>query len=318
MRLRLITLLFVALALCVQAQEGPPSPSSVIESLTLQNGRKPGPIREFGVFSCGAYYQESRENRTLARELAGMGDASLPSLDAAFDSLEKGGLHSPFAENAVWMFYAYAKIKGVAAYPRLRKMVGDPGLASLRGGLDAAIALSLGLTSYVSSSRQVSGNILCSSEEPRDGLDQLVLAWERDNRRAFEARLGPAAKSALQSLLKGRDWVALRAEFWRRGQGRNVALGYQFSATGRWAEPAETLEQEQGGGGGGVLTVESSLSQPTEFQMDVRLESGSGATCGVHIVKFLRSAGAEASPGRYLIDNADLASLLRSISSCSA
>ena len=198
-RVSVSVVLFAVLSHGAYGQDAHRSASDVIKLLTFQTER-PGadPARRF-LFSCGEDYADRLENRALARELVDLGASSLPDLEAAFESIERFGIYSPFADNAGLLFDAYAKITGPAwAFSRLRKMIGIPQLAALQGGLDVSIALSLGLTSYVSGSRGIIGEPIfsCAPEEPRDALDRLALAWELGDRRAFEEKLGPHAKAA--------------------------------------------------------------------------------------------------------------------------
>jgi hypothetical protein len=296
-------------ALVTNAQEERQIPSDLIRRLTNQVGRTPGPIGQLGIFTCGSYYAESGENRVLARALVSLGAASIPHLDAAFDAIEDRGLRSPFAENAVWMFFAYAKIEGTSAYARLRNMASDPKLVSLQAGLDASIALSLGLTSYVSDSRKMSSGVVCRNEQPRDALDRLFLAWEKDDRRSFEAQLGPSARAALKALLNGTTWAEVRTDYWRGKRAHGIALKYRVDTPGPWSEPPETLEDK-------VEGIAATPAQPAEFRLNVHLRSGPGVECGDRAVVFVRTASGETSIGRYLIDNSDIASLLRAMTTC--
>jgi hypothetical protein len=292
------------------------SPVDLIKFLTYQSVRPVSLAREFGAFSCGSADAEGREDRAAAASLVKLGSSAIPSLEGAFDSLEEQGRRSEFSTGAAWLFYAYAKIEGPTALLRLRRMISNPGLNFLQPSLDYAVALSLGLTSYVSSSRQIPAGemIYCDGEMPRDTLDELVLAWERNNRSALEASLGPNARVALQSLLdKGRSWAAVRADLWRGKSGSDVAMGYRFDIAGRWAKPAETLEQEQE-----EQAVVDVGRRPVNLQFDTLLKGSSGGDCGRHAIKFLRSQSTGSFVAKYLVDNSDLGDLLRSIAACAA
>jgi hypothetical protein len=108
-------------------------------------------------FQCGLY----KEDRAAAISLARLGQPALPSIEAALDSV---GQYRPpdLAVGSGWFLAAYASIKGRDAFPRLRRMAADPGLRALASEIDDAISLSLGLTSYVSSSRGLSRITDCS------------------------------------------------------------------------------------------------------------------------------------------------------------
>ena len=137
------------------AQTKEQSPADLIRFLTYQSDRPPSFAQEFGQLSCGSEDAEAHDSRAAAASLARLGASALPSLEGALDSIEKKGERSEFSSGAPWLLYAYAKIEGPAAFSRLRRMIARPRLNFFQAGLDNAIALSLGLTSYVSSSRRV-------------------------------------------------------------------------------------------------------------------------------------------------------------------
>jgi hypothetical protein len=287
------------------------SPADLIKFLTYQSDRQPNPMREFGVFSCGWADVEGHENREAAASLVKLGASAIPSLEGALDSVERQGRQSEFTAGATWLLYAYAKLEGPIAYPRLQRMISSPRLNLLQPGLDNAVALSLGLTSYVSSSRRIPAGemIYCDGETPRDVLDQLILAWEKNNLPSLEASLGPSAKAALQSLLRGKDWEAIRADLWRGKSGGNVAMGYRFDTAGRLAKPVETLEEEE-------RQVVDLARIPMNFELDTLLKNGSGGDCGKRRIKFFSPKDKETVVVKYLVDNTDLQDLLSSIAAC--
>lgn len=290
------------------------SPVDLIKFITHQSDRKLSLACEFGQFPCGCEDAEIRADRAAAASLVKLGASAVPSLESALDSLEGKGQDSEFANGAGWLFYAYAKIEGSAALPRLRRMIGNPRLNSLQRALDSAVALPLGLTSYVSGSREITmgETIYCEGATPRDALDELVLAWERNNRQALEANLGPKARVALRSLLHGRNWAAMRADLWRGKSGSDVAMGYRFDVAGRWAKPAGTLEQEE------EQAVVDLAQIPVNVEIDAILKGSSGGDCGRLRIKFFRSPGREGLFAKYLVDTSDLGDLLRSIAACAA
>jgi hypothetical protein len=191
-------------------------------------------------------------------------------------------------------------------------MEGDALQGLDRPNLDDAIALSLGLTSYVSDSRSGIRRFRCvRSPEPRDALDQLILAWEKNDRSMLEASLGPRARGALTALLKGSTWEAMQSELWQGKSGDGLAVGYRFGISGGWAEPDETLEQEREPGDAAVL------SQQDDFRLDTFFKDRSGKDCSKHSVSFVTSTvGAEKESPAYLVDNSDLGDLLGTIASC--
>lgn len=291
-----------------RAQTQDQSPSDLIRFLTYQSDRpdKWGVVR--GIFSCGAANGEAREDRAVARSLVRLGVLAIPDIEEALDSIERLGQQSKFATNSGWLLFAYARIEGSAAYPRLRRMIGKPELAFLQNGLDNSLALSLGLTSYVSASQVPMRISRCRRDEPRDALDQLILAWERNDRPWLEAILGPSARAALNTLLKGRTWEGMRAELWHGDSSADVAVGYRFEVPGPWSEPEETLDDRAE-----HENATMSLANP---DLDTLFTDGAGGDCGRHRVKFLKTQVDGSAAVTYLVDNSDLGDLLRSIASC--
>jgi hypothetical protein len=272
--------------------------------------------------------------------LVGWGSSAVPAIEDALDSFEARGEESKVASKLGWLLLAYARIKGPAAYPRLRRMYNQRlsvyGADSYENDLDRSVALALGLTSYVSATagsqalrqcaldtarslsrtpcvapwRQIPFLALnCNRvDEPRDALDRLILAWEKDDRVSVEASLGPRAKIALDQLLKGRGWTRMRSELLPVKAGRRVAFGYQFVLSGRWVEPDETLEGDKGGG--------TSEAVPVNPEIEALFRNSSGAACGKMHLSFSKTP----PPGmaEYMVDTPELADLLQVISSCAA
>ena len=233
----------------------------------------------------------------------------MPELERAFDSLEKYGQKSEFATNTGWLLLAYAQIKGPAALPRLRKMIGNPSLDFLGLSLDDSIALSLGLTSYLHKS--VTGRVgRCGAPEPRDTLNQFIQSWMAGDRVLFEETLAPIAGARPTNLLAGRSWAEMQAELGSKGLRRNLGMGYRFDVSGRWAEPEEMLKETR--------SVGVAVPHGPSFALDTLLKDGMGNDCGRLRIEFVE--GSDAAMGRrgYLIGNDNLPAILNSISSCAA
>ncbi len=143
-------------------------------------------------FHCGIVIGPRQERQT-AKELVQLGRTAVPDLERAFDSLERKGWESSLYENADWLFFAYARILGLAAVPRLQRMARNPKLADPRRGLDDALALALGLTSYVSPTHGPSASLVCGRDLPRDALDKLVESLEHGDLPKLQETLGPEA-----------------------------------------------------------------------------------------------------------------------------
>jgi len=305
-------LLLVLTATAGASEPNESSAPDLLRYLTYQAGR-PGRDARQAFFECGEDVAAARDDRRAANSLVALGAAAIPDIEKALDSMEKRGLQSPFIFNGSWLLIAYAKISGVAAYPRLVRMIGNPGLRQDEYSLDASVAISLGLTSYVDRFGKYYGvGIACSTKEPRDALDRMILAWENNDGPSLEAGLGPQAKVALRSLLKGRSWAEMRAGLWHGQEGGSVAMGYRFETSGPWAEPVENLDDALAM----ARTVVNLESLPRDPLLDTLLRTRAGRDCGRQQVKFLTSQDTFMHRLMYLVDNPDLGNLLRSISAC--
>jgi len=277
------------------------SPADLVAFLTYQAGRE----RESdtaGFFTCGKSTESV--DRAAAVALSKMGERAVPTIKAAFDSAD--GSELPI--NTVWLLLAVARIEGPAGYEWIQQMSRRPGAFS-EGNIDMATALALGLTSFVSTSRFPGIQLWCTrAEEPRAVLDEMINAWERDDRTLLEKTLGPDAREALRSLLKGRDWSDVRRDLWGSGSPEGAAIGYRFKTPGRWAEPDETLDDE---------SPPWAEGRTGAFDLSVAFTTRTGTSCETRGVRFLGVArGLVVST--YLVDAPDLEGLLRSIAVCAA
>lgn len=258
-----------------------------------------------GIFNCG----QAVADQTAARSLVKLGDSALPEIEKELEKIQQRG--RKVGDGSPWLQLAYARIRGPAGFSRLRRMEVDSNVGVHRSNVDGALALSLFLTSYVSDSRPLLRNIRCTrGPEPRDALDQFILAWEKDDRQWLEASLAPRAKIALNSLLAGKTWADLRSELWPTNLSANAAVGYRFAIAGRWSEPVETLDDPQDN---------RDLILPENPDLDTLFKSRSGTDCGKLLVKFIKTE-VGVGPGylMYLVDNSDLRNLLQVIGSCAA
>jgi len=246
--------------------------------------------------------------RAAAAALAKLGDAALPAINAALDSVEELGEPSKFAYNAELLLLADAGIRGPVAYSRLARMIGRSEFAFISLGLDRAAAVSLGLTSYVSSTRTAMRVFNCGrTEDPRDALDQLILAWETDDRASLQASLGPNAQANLNSVLDKRTWADLRAQLWPSNSSTAVSVGYQF-VNFPFLAPEGTLEVK----GKSINTVEF----PVNTAIEVLLKNKAGRECARYSVEFIKVREPGGPLPSYVIDNRDSIGLLKAIASC--
>jgi hypothetical protein len=263
--------------------------------------------RQNALFTCGSLGSEAATGRRVAASLARLGEPAVPNIEQTLARLEELGRQSGYADNAFWLLHAYAKADGAAALPRLCGMISSPHLGFLRPDLDSAAALALGLTSYVDSLRRPA-TVLCRHFEPRDALDDLVLAWQAGDRARVTAALGPEAKKALGNALNGTSWEHLRAALRRIRPGAALAVGYQFNVAGPWSQPPETLDDHGQDG---------SAYAPADLNIETIFKDGSGHDCGRRRVRFL-APSAVGADGRYFVDEAEIAGLLDLIASCSS
>jgi hypothetical protein len=296
----------LVLRFCANGQTQDESPSGLIKFLTYQSGRLRG-AEQNDRFDC-RIETEGRQDRAAYEVLLSLRTKAIPAIEQYLDSLQRADRETAYAlgYNSKWVLYAYAKIEGAAAFPRLRQMVGDAKLFSLRLSLDDSLALALDLTSYLSRFYPATGILRCHSRQPRDGLNQMILAWEQDDRSLLEASLGQQAKTALNSLLEGRTWAGLRAELLPATSGGDFALGYRFEVPSVWSVPEAGIED---------LMDVASENGP---ELETRFKSRSGGDCGTYRIKFLRVPAVQPGGAPYLVDNADLGDLLRLIGSCAA
>jgi len=261
--------------------------------------------------SCGI----TKADRIAAIALARSGQSVLPDIQNELDLVQK--LERPESKVGTgWLLEVFARLEGPRAFPRLLKMANTPQMAYWIEALDDSIALSIGLTSYVSGSRPPDTLVSCvRASEPRRALNQLILAWERSDQDNLEASLGPHAMSRLRQLLQGKTWGDLRAKLWQAQLGERTAVGYHFEISHRWAEPEETLDE----------TNEASIPFDHEKpEIPTRFTTSAGKDCGNHGLSFVktpvdptrRSKDEQSLP--YLIDNSDVDSLLGLIASCAA
>jgi hypothetical protein len=289
-----------------------PSASDLISFLAHQSAG-PDSLRWL-VFSCGETL-EDREDLAAARSLVKLGSSAVPDIEKALDAMEESGQPSDLTFNAGLILAAYARLKGAAAFPRLRSMVENPRLAFLESALDSSIALSFGLTSYVSFGPSTlvpsAPTASCGILEPRHALDQLLLAWEGDSLSLFRSSLGPDALTSLDALLKGGDWADMRDQFRHRRPAGGVAVGYRFGVPGRWSEPAMSIEEE---------SQKGPLADSARPDIDAVFKNRVGGDCGRLRVKFSRASVVEGVPfpAKYLVNNPDLGDLLRLVAACAS
>jgi hypothetical protein len=296
---RSLAVLGLTLASGARCQFQSQSPAELVEFLTKSSS--PGESQP-GVGSCGIDQQEAFE-RGAAKALVDRGAASAQAVEKALDSFEEGA----HLRNAKRLMYAYATILGPAAFPRLSRLASDPRLDNSAIAVDDSIAISLGLTSYVSSSGPARPVFRCRGPELHDALDQFISGWERDDRARLEASLGPEARAAMSSLLAAGGWAQLRAVLWpTRSSGRG-AVGYRFVVPHQWSLPE-------------MASIEHADASTDAPVLVTRFTTRTGEECGSLRISFLKVLGPTATEytEAYLVNDPNLAGLLRLIGSCAA
>jgi len=301
---RLRVLVFVGLTVQAGAsgQVNDRSPSDLIKSLTRQSESTQEPGQDDRL-DC----RVDTEGRAAYKALLDFGPKAIPAIEKYLESLRTAEGEKPTAPayNAQWVLYAYARIEGTAAFPRLWEMAYDPKLFGLRLTLLDSFALAFDLTSYVSELYPAAGVYHCHFLQPRDGLNRLILGWERGDEALVQASLGPEAKATLHSLLEHRTWTELRAELSSGTTHFGFGIGYRFDVPSPWSVPEVAAED---------FKDATSESRP---ELETRFKTMRGQDCGTYHVRFLRTPTGEIRLSTtYLVDNPDLAGLLRLIGSC--
>jgi hypothetical protein len=281
------------------------SAGEIIRFLTYQTDRPGKLAAEMGLFGCGGGVDDRSAEASLVR----LGDGAVPDLENALGSLEELGQSSAFALNSGWLPLAYAKIRGRSARERLLELERRPQLAFLRTSLHGALSISLSLTSYVSSSTPLERRFLCRDGQPRDALDQVVLAWLRNDRTPFEASFSARSKTALHRLESRGGWNEMRSQLWQIGPGDGADVGYRFSADPSWSLPDDIFDESNG----------PVPQHPENPVIETVFVSATGGECGRRDMKFVGTReDLRSQKATYLVDETDMEGLLQLLSSCAA
>lgn len=286
----------ILIGACLLASAEPRGPRELIDFLNYQKHARPGfGELQAGIFSCGT----ANADRTAAIELIGLGEKAIPEIEKELREIEKPtGRHR---YGARWIQQAYAQLRGRSAYDQLFRIAYDSRQSRGLSSNEDAIALALGITSYVTSQTAVGRNFRCSGpEEPRDALNRLLAGWLRSDRDAIVSALAPAAKASFENLAPSPSW--------RSGAPEWTAVGYQFDGGGSWAEPAARLSQTH--------QIDARQEART-VELTGQLKSFDGQPCDNFRLRVVQRTPAE--DGRYLryaVDLDDVAAFLQSVSTC--
>ena len=286
--------------------DDPDSVAYLVKFLTYKTDER---RRRPGIFTCGG---ESADRRA-ATSLAQRGESALAVIEPVLESLVEQGARSEYALSAQWIVMAYARIKGEGAVPRLHQIYDVP-KQPLGFSLDTAIAIALGLTSYVSDLRDTIGGGDCRPEEPRESMDRFLMALKDGQRPEIESALGATARARFKDFIKSRDWREVRRAIWPRQADAVVGVGYRFQLDGRWADPDESLTEVKGWQMGDAVR----LAKEPEFLVETLFHDSSGKPCGRRSVKFARRGSGDERYNTYLVNNEDLGELILTIAACAS
>ena len=290
-----------------QGQPREMSASDLIRFLTYQADRPQRAAVLLGISGCGYVSEDRAASLALVKE----GVTAVREIEKALGSIESMGEGSEFALNGAWLLYSYASIKGPDAYPRLRHMAENPRLASFTLALDEALAISFGLTSYVSSTRAPLKVFNCRrTEDPRDAMDRLLLGLLRGDLALVDAAVTERTAALVNPMVRDRTLIAFGGQSGNGSTGAHLALGYRFEVAGPWGKPDELLTD--------AGATEASLLDSDVVELGVVLTKDSGTPCSRQRVRFVRDDDRNGMARGYLIDEPKPQGLLQAISSCAA
>ena len=273
--------------------------ADLIQFLRYQSGDRLGrPIS----FTCGLF----NTDRAAVKSLVALGTPALPAIQSVLDPLDQNADNREFVGIGL-LLQAYAGILRHDAFGRLRRMADNPKLEPLLYDLDDAIAMSLDLTSYVSSSKPLRKRLDCNrATEPRHALNQLLLAWLRNDRQWLAAALGPNASAELRLLTEQGGWASFRSRLWGE-RSRDTAVGYRIADAGRWSEPEETFKD--------VSEGRAPIGRD-RLEFETMFTNAAGGECGSQKLTFIKPDVGTTGELPYLIETSKLRELLSLIASC--
>ncbi len=299
-RVALVTSLGTA-ALSAQTS---PSAEDLVASLTMEK-------------ACTTSAFTTPHEKRKAMALLALGAAALPAIAKGLDVL----LERQDPRNlcgAEWFLYAFARIRGEAAYPRLAELLVSPQLRPLNRQIGNAMVVSLGLTSLVSAldvPGQKPGDTRASLayaqadgyRVPQSSLDLFLLGWIQGRDGLIEESLSPVAREGFRRLRSSPAWDRLRYPASLDGGRSILGVGYKL-----WLPD-------------GMVDLPGSdsplrLDEPHDRNVSGRAEFYSnGKSCAEHTLHFLDVAGSSQSPDlkwHFVIDNSDIEALLNSLTKC--
>lgn len=278
-------------------------PEEIVQRLTDLRMRPGDYATSLGLSSCG----DDGRDRELAAALVGQGEAAAKVLAVALQEVLEGR-RGTF--NLHWLTDAYATLKGAGSLPLLRRLAADGRFSAHTAALDCSMAISLGLSSWVTLSLPAVSVIRCQGAEPRDGLNQLILAWIHGDKGEVLAALGPNAAAGLETTIGHGTWARFRDELGAADEGSRAAIGYQLMELRPVVVPELRLP--------GRPDQPSRLDILGALESRVRFANELDADCATVRVEFVVLGHLGGAPSRVLVNSRDLRDILRSISRCAS
>jgi hypothetical protein len=255
--------------------------------------------------------------RRIAIELLSLGTSALPAMEQRLDLLEAQGI-SKYLCGLEWLLYVYAQLRHEDAYPRLKRMLTNPKLSITHQEIQSGMAASLDLTSVVSTLDRP-GKIRPSlmrlwalgshenlrGELPQNQLNEFIVGWLKADRQAMERPLSRTAKDSLNRLVQARTWNALRRGLAIDKAQVPVEIGYKLDLPEGMVEPpGKDLHFRR-------EAFTKRIAGRVEFY-------AGGKSCGRSAVEFLDThPDFNLYEWHYVIDNADVTSLIAALRRCS-
>lgn len=243
-----------------------------------------------------------------ALKLIEIGRPAVRSIEKGLASLEADGARPAYTSGPDWLLYAYARIEGAAAYPVLARMLHGKTAPALNYGLERAVAISLGLSSFRTSLHGSRAQPTFGPITANDALDQLVLSWILDDPAAFQAALGPRASQAFERAVGSSRWRALRQELLRPAARPVVGFGYRLPTP-----PGDPRSPDPLARPASAEPDPDASSQASESDAAFYREAQVCAT-----VRIVFTVVKDRHGWHSAVNNSDLLGLLRSLSPCLA
>src|SRR5579871_3676784 len=284
MKALLLAMLVLPLVGSAEYRRGDESALQLINELEIGAS----PLLRSGILTCGSAGAENARQDKIARSLIALGSAALPDVEVALSS--KGTRYG-----FLTLAYAYAKLKGPAAFPRLRALMTE----YRESGLGRSAAAAIGATSFVSSnadswmrdhqcavgefsvqmqkepcqeeSQEIPLMVVACGRPilPQSGMDRFILGWEWDDRHIFERALGPHAKETSRSTMTPSGSVDPLANKIPREE---MLIGYKFLTPGPFSEREDEHDWSQ------------RSERPDAVDIETAFFNAEGESCGAHVV----------------------------------